>query len=317
MPHTAEGKVSVIAADIREGEPVTEVGIQVSSSLRRTIVLCVGLLSAGGALGGVQNYGARLDQAQWVTDSSRLQCSLSQHIPLYGTVHFQQTAGSGLGFSVQVLRQPLRAGIAQLASVAPEWMHDVPSVDLGQVTVTTGMVPVRLDQPLARRLLTELEKGMYPTLTYRDWDAGQDQVTVRISSLNVRKALGEFLDCVNGLLPYDFSTVKSTDVYFAFGSTSISQAAAADLDRVATYLVADPSVREVRLEGFADSVGYRRYNERLSRRRGEAVRDYLQAKGVNGPKFVIASFGERRPAVSNHNARGRAENRRVVVRLIR
>ena len=292
-------------------------GVVVSFSMRRTIALCVGLVSAGPALAGVQSFGARMDEARWVVDSSRLQCTLSQQIPLYGTVRFEWGTGAGLDFSVHVLRQPLKAGSAQLASIAPVWMHGVPGVDLGPVPINTGAVPFRFGPPLARRLLAELEKGMYPTLTYPDWSDGRDRVTVRIASLNVQTALGEFLRCVTQLLPYGFDAVKSTEIHFAFGGIAIAPAAAADLDRVATYLKAATGVREVKITGYADSVGFRRYNERLSRKRSEAVKNYLLAKGVKHVKFLIAGFGEGKPQVSNRSAQGRAENRRVMVYLVK
>lgn len=309
------GKVSDSGADIT-GEPVI-VGVVVSFSMRRTIALCVGLVSAGPALAGVHSFGARMDEARWVMDGSRLQCTLSQQIPLYGTVRFQWKTGDGLDFSVQVLRQPLKAGSAQLTSTAPAWMHGVQAVDLGQVPFNTGDVPFRFGQPLARRLLSELEKGMYPTLTYPDWADGRDRVTVRIASLNVRTALGEFLHCAAQLLPYGFAAVKETEVHFAFGSTAIAPQAAADLDRIAAYLKVATNVREVRIAGYADSVGFRRYNERLSRKRSAAVKNYLLAKGAKHVKFVIAGFGEDKPQVSNRSARGRAENRRVMVYLVK
>lgn len=277
-------------------------------------MLCVGLLlPAGCVLAGTQSYGARLDQARWEATGSRLQCTLSQRIPLYGTARFQWDSTAGLTFSVQVFRQPSKAGEAELAFIAPAWMHDVPAVDLGTVPVAVGDVPFHFGQPLARRLLTELAKGMYPTLTYRDWADGHDQVTVRIASIAVQAPLAKFLNCTTGLLAYGFDAVKHTDVYFASGAAAIDATAAAALDRVAAYLRADQTVREVKLAGYADSAGFRRYDRRLSKRRSEAVKNYLIDKGAGGVRFVIAGLGE----VRSRGARRRAENHRVVVTLVK
>lgn len=291
-------------------------GIPVALFLRKWLVLCVGLLPAGLVLAGTQYYGAALHEARWEVSSSRLMCTLSHHIPLYGTVRFEGRAGGGLDFAVQVLRRPARSGVAQLASLAPAWKHDVPALDLGQVKVADSAEPFRFERPLARRLLAELEKGMFPTFTYQDWADGRDQVTVTVSAVNVKAALGEFLHCLDGLLSYDFSAVKNTRINFAFGSAAIGREARLALDRVAEYLLADTSVGSVRIEGHTDNVGFRRYNERLGRQRSAAVRDYLVAKGVAQDKFETRTYGEARPAVSNATERGRAANRRVVVLLV-
>lgn len=292
-------------------------GIPVALFLRKWVVLCVGLCPAGPVLAGMQHYGAALHEAKWEVSSSRLSCTLSHTIPLYGTVRFEGRAGGNLDFVVQVLRRPAQAGVAQLASLAPAWKHDAPALDLGQVSVADSSEPFRFDRPLARRLLAELEKGMVPTFTYQDWADGRDQVTVAVSSVNVKAALGEFLHCLNGLLAYDFDKVKQTLVTFAFDSAALSREARLALDRVADYLLADPEVSKVMIEGHTDNVGFRRYNEQLSRRRSEAVRDYLVAKGVEKGKFTIRPFGESKPLASNRVDTGRAVNRRVVVLLVK
>jgi outer membrane protein OmpA-like peptidoglycan-associated protein len=244
-------------------------------------------------------------------------CTLSHTVPLYGTVRFEGRAGGKLDFAVQVLRRPAKAGVAQLASLAPAWKHDTPALALGQVSVADGAEPIRFDRPLAWRLLAELEKGMFPTFTYQDWADGRDEVTVAISAVNVKPALGEFLGCLDGLLSYDFSAVQKTLVNFAFGSAALGPEARGVLDRVAEYLLADPAVSGVLIEGHTDNVGFRRYNERLSRQRSEAVRDYLVKKGIAREKFTLRSQGETKPLASNRTESGRAVNRRVIVLLTR
>lgn len=87
------------------------------------------------------------------------------------------------------------------------------------------------------------------------------------------------------------------------------------LDRVAEYLLAEPLVSGVLIEGHTDNVGFRRYNERLGRQRSEAVRDYLVQKGSAREKFTLRSLGEAKPLASNRTESGRALNRRVIVLL--
>ena len=69
------------------------------------------------------------------------------------------------------------------------------------------------------------------------------------------------------------------------------------------------------MNGYTDSTGDEQYNLGLSKRRAQAVADYVKAQGVNlGDRFAVNGFGEAHPVASNDTAEGRALNRRVVLR---
>ncbi|MHB1214179.1 MAG: OmpA family protein [Thiobacillus sp.] len=68
---------------------------------------------------------------------------------------------------------------------------------------------------------------------------------------------------------------------------------------------------DVVVAGHADSTGTEEYNLGLSRRRAEAVRDYLVSKGVPAERLTIKAYGESQPVASNSTSEGRAKNRRV------
>jgi len=69
-------------------------------------------------------------------------------------------------------------------------------------------------------------------------------------------------------------------------------------------------------EGHTDSVGTEAYNLGLSKRRAAAVRDYLVAGGIAADRIQSEGFGESKPVASNDTADGRAQNRRVELRVI-
>ena len=71
----------------------------------------------------------------------------------------------------------------------------------------------------------------------------------------------------------------------------------------------------IEVAGHTDSVGDAGYNEQLSQRRAEAVRDYLVSKGVAAERITAVGYGESEPIASNDTAEGRAENRRVELRI--
>ena len=67
----------------------------------------------------------------------------------------------------------------------------------------------------------------------------------------------------------------------------------------------------VEIAGHTDSIGSEEYNQGLSERRAESVKDYLVGKGVKAHRLSSKGYGEMRPVASNDTEEGRAENRRV------
>ena len=103
-------------------------------------------------------------------------------------------------------------------------------------------------------------------------------------------------------------------VLFSYDSSTLSADAMATLDAQAALLNAKPSFR-VKIEGHADERGTREYNLALGERRASASRDYLVAKGVDGSRIRIVSYGKERPSVVGSNEEAWAMNRRSVTVL--
>ena len=57
------------------------------------------------------------------------------------------------------------------------------------------------------------------------------------------------------------------------------------------------------------------YNQALSQRRAQSVRDYLVSEGVNPDNLTVRCYGESEPIADNGTAEGRARNRRVELRI--
>lgn len=67
--------------------------------------------------------------------------------------------------------------------------------------------------------------------------------------------------------------------------------------------------------GHTDSTGSDQYNQDLSQRRAASVSNYLGAQGVDPRRFAVIGMGESQPIASNDTESGRAQNRRVEIRL--
>lgn len=104
-------------------------------------------------------------------------------------------------------------------------------------------------------------------------------------------------------------------ITFDFDSTAIRPQFRATLDQVADTLRRYEQTY-VDVYGHTDSVGSDAYNQTLSERRAGAVADYLSTRGVQSARLATRGFGESEPIASNETEQGRAENRRVEIKLV-
>ncbi|EIK94749.1 hypothetical protein PMM47T1_20673 [Pseudomonas sp. M47T1] len=108
------------------------------------------------------------------------------------------------------------------------------------------------------------------------------------------------------------------DVHFEFDSAKLTTADKAQLDKVATKLKPEASTTQLTVTGHTDSVGKPGYNKKLSERRAHSVVDYLISVGIPRASFVsVSGAGESQPVADNKTADGRAQNRRVEIRIDR
>jgi OmpA-OmpF porin, OOP family len=104
-------------------------------------------------------------------------------------------------------------------------------------------------------------------------------------------------------------------VKFDFDSDRLTPAAREILNEVAATLQAYRNI-DVELEGHTDSIGSDNYNLGLSERRANAVKVYLESRGVPGRRMRPVGYGQSRPIASNETEDGREENRRVELRVV-
>lgn len=103
----------------------------------------------------------------------------------------------------------------------------------------------------------------------------------------------------------------SGSVLFATNATELLPAARDRLSEVATAL--KESKNPLLIEGHTDSRGSESYNDQLSERRAESVKNFLVNQGVPPDRIQVRGMGENRPVASNATAEGRANNRRVEI----
>ena len=116
----------------------------------------------------------------------------------------------------------------------------------------------------------------------------------------------------------EFVTKDQYTVYFANGEYSLTKQYKEGLANLAKEALTYPKGWVISVAGYADSVGNAASNQVLSKQRAQAVVAYLlQDCGVPVGRIVApGAMGESNPAASNESASGRAENRRVDVKLL-
>jgi len=285
--------------------------------LKRLLILLALLFTSLSAQAEYQLYSATLESSAWSARSAKSSCELSHIIPFYGIATFIRRIDDEMVFFVSTNREDARPGKVQIDSLPPGWQSSSEIESLGTTTVSKGRRPLYIKGSVALRLLYELESGMQPAFSYPDWADGKDEVKVVLSTVRFRDGLDEFLACVAALPPYEWDTVRDTQVYFASGSHRLGSLAKSELDRVTQYLRFDPEVKSILLTGHTDSKGTMELNEALAKRRAATVRRYLLDYGVDSSLLRVEYFGERRPVEGNLTPAGRAKNRRVTVELLK
>jgi len=104
---------------------------------------------------------------------------------------------------------------------------------------------------------------------------------------------------------------------FKFGKTLLPDEAKSKLDQMVAQLKQDPKNVFIEIEGHTDNVGDKVYNEKLGEERAEQVKRYLyEAHQIPLHKINVISYGEDKPVSPNNSKAGRAQNRRVVIRIL-
>jgi OmpA-OmpF porin, OOP family len=144
--------------------------------------------------------------------------------------------------------------------------------------------------------------------------AGQNAVQAQQVADAANGRVGVLTNTVANLDNYH--AVAETSVKFGFDKDFLTSKAKEALDQLAAN-IASTKGYIIALEGGTDSVGPADYNYDLSQRRANSVIQYLATKySVPAHKIYVIGLGKDRPVESNKTSTGRADNRRVDVRLM-
>ena len=129
-------------------------------------------------------------------------------------------------------------------------------------------------------------------------------------------AKADAMDKASRKLVYEV-VLSEADGGFKFGKANLPDEARAQLDKMIADIQANPKAVFFEVEGHTDSVGDAKANERLGMERAEQVKRYLyETHKVPLHKINVISYGEEKPVAPNKTKDGRAQNRRVVIKVL-
>jgi|SoiMetStandDraft_2_1073263.scaffolds.fasta_scaffold03911_3 peptidoglycan-associated lipoprotein len=126
----------------------------------------------------------------------------------------------------------------------------------------------------------------------------------------------DVMDKANRRLVYE--VVLSEDQgNFKFGKATLPDTAKQRLDEMVAQLKTDPKAIFLEIEGHTDNIGGKFINEKVGLERAEAVKRYLYEQyQIPLHKMNVISYGEDKPIAPNKTREGRAQNRRVVIKVL-
>jgi len=163
------------------------------------------------------------------------------------------------------------------------------------------------------------KEGYFPISTNIDLTsaANSGEMSENIQMQSLDDLLGDDLEMTGntGLLYDAFSLqakrkIKMNNLFFEYNKWDLLPISFPELDRIVYFLNNYP-IQKIEIAGHTDSIGRDAYNEKLSKKRADAVVKYFVSKGIKKEMFVAVGYGKTQPVESNETEEGRRKNRRV------
>lgn len=269
-------------------------------------------------------FAADIMSADWKSTSNPFVCSITHIIPGFGKANLLHKAGSEEVFFIESLGEIIfPAGPTNIESLPPVWRNTVMPLNIGTITAVAGLQPITLKENNIAQVISQLSSGVKvmftPEMSNKKHinpyiiDAGI--IRVVLETRNFLPAYKRYQQCISELINYTFLQVARTLIHYPENPEGLSVATKIELAKVARYMKADQKVLGILIDAHSDNSEATKINEAISKQYAEWVSVYLVAQGIAANKIASRWHGEKFPIASNATAKGRAQNRRVTVRL--
>ncbi|GMM88455.1 flagellar protein MotY [Vibrio fortis] len=275
------------------------------------------LLMSSTALAQEKRYGASPQQSNWeIVANTPLECRLVHPIPNFGDAEFSSRASKKIILDFELkMRRPMGATRnVSLISMPPPWRPGE-SADRMTTIKFFQQFDGYVGGQTAWGILSELEKGRYPTFSYQEWQSRDQRIEVALSSVLFQQKYNVFSDCISNLLPYSFEDISFTILHYDRNSDQLSKASQKRLSQIAEYIRYNQDIDLVLVATYTDSADSKGVSQNLSERRAESLREYFKSLGLSEERIQVQGYGKRRPIADNASPIGKDKNRRVVISL--
>ncbi|EOB2571489.1 OmpA family protein [Vibrio fluvialis] len=283
-----------------------------------TSIVAFGTCSAFAAAAMEKRYVATPQQSSWqMAINTPLECQLVHPIPNYGDAVFTSHASKKINLDFELkMRRPMGdTRNVSLVSMPPAWR---PGESADRITNIQFFKQFDgyIGGQTAWALLSELEKGLYPTFSYQDWQSRDQRIEVALSSVLFQPKYNAFSDCVSNLLPYSFEDISFTILHYDRGdSVELNKASQKRLAQIAEYIRYNSDIDLVLVATYTDATDGKNESQSLSEKRAESLQKYFESFGLPADRIQVQGYGKRRPIADNASPIGKDKNRRVVISL--
>lgn len=282
-----------------------------------TSSVLVSLLSANSYAELSKRYVATPQQSNWeMVTNTPLECRLVHPIPNFGDAVFSSRASKKINLDFELkMRRPMgETKSVSLISMPPQWR---PGERADRITNLKFFKQFDgyVGGQTAWGILSELEKGRYPTFSYQDWQSSNQRIEVALSSVLFQSKYNTFSDCIANLLPYSFEDIAFTILHYERQGDQLNKASKKRLSQIADYVRHNPDIDLVLVSTYADSTDGKSVSQNLTERRAESLSSYFKSLGLTEDRIQVQGYGKRRPIADNSSPIGKDKNRRVVISL--
>ena len=262
-----------------------------------------------------KRYVATPTQSQWeMVSNSPLECRLVHPIPNFGDAEFIARASKkmNLDFELKMRRSMGETRNVSLVSLPPPWR---PGDSADRITNLQFFKQFDgyVGGQAAWSILSELEKGRYPTFSYQDWQSRDERIEVSLSSVLFQAKYNVFSDCIANLLPYSFEDISFTILHYDRNSEQLNKTSRHRLEQIAEYVRYNQDIDLVLVSTYTDSSDSKGESQQLSDKRASILQDYFQSLGLPKDRIQVQGYGKRRPVAENSSPMGKAKNQRAVI----
>lgn len=275
------------------------------------------LLMSPSVMAQEKRYGASPQQSTWeMVANTPLECRLVHPIPNFGDAEFSSRASKKniLDFELKMRRPMGATRNVSLISMPPPWRPGE-SADRMTTIKFFQQFDGYVGGQTAWGILSELEKGRYPTFSYQEWQSRDQRIEVSLSSVLFQEKYNVFSDCIANLLPYSFEDISFTILHYDRNSDQLNKSSRKRLSQIADYVRYNQDIDLVLVSTYTDSADSKSISQNLSERRAESLREYFKSLGLPGDRIQVQGYGKRRPIADNSSPIGKDKNRRVVISL--